>query len=112
MMPSKTMTIEMTHARTGRSMKKRASMAGLRLGFFRLRGISIRRCGRNRHIHQVRLDRDTGPHQLYPVDDDLLARLQAVLDSPQAIVDWAQPDRSGDDLVILIHDIDNFLSLI
>jgi hypothetical protein len=29
MPPSRTMTIEMTHARTGRSMKKRASMTVL-----------------------------------------------------------------------------------
>src|SRR5438445_13739461 len=87
--PSRTMTIEMTHARTGRSMKKRASTAGLLSGLLRLRG--VRRRGREMH-GKVRLDRDAWPHLLQAVDDHPLARLQTVGDLPQAVVERYQPD--------------------
>src|SRR2546422_10970012 len=69
MPPSRTMTIEMTHARTGRSMKKRATMTGLLLGVRGFRGdISglqglrqcdwAARCGRDWHLHELRRDGD------------------------------------------------------
>src|SRR5437660_10089693 len=78
---SRMMTSEMTHARTGRSMKKRASTAGLLSGLLGLRGQRLR--GRDRHVHEFRLDRDARPHLLQAVDDHPLSRLQAVGDFPQ-----------------------------
>src|SRR5512132_2825277 len=87
MPPSRTMTIEMTHARTGRSMKKRANMTGLLLGFLGLRGgISgfqgLRRFGWaasggcDRHVHELRLDGDARSDLLQTVHNHLLARPQ------------------------------------
>src|SRR5262249_24711788 len=48
--PKRTMTTEITHARTGRSMKKRASMADLRLRFPGITGI---RREQDRHADQL-----------------------------------------------------------
>src|SRR3954464_12491141 len=79
MPPSRTMTTEMTHARTGRSMKKRASTAGLLSAGY---GLPDGRRGRGRHVHEVRLDRDARPDLLQAGDDDPFARLQAGGDLP------------------------------
>src|SRR3954447_14410114 len=81
MPPSRTMTIEMTHARTGRSMKKRASTTGLLSGLFGLRGV---RHKRGRHIDTFRIDNDARPNLLKASHDHLLPRLQAVGDLPEA----------------------------
>src|SRR5437867_3055336 len=102
MAPSRTMTIEMTHARTGRSMKKRASTAGLLSALFGLPGV---RPGRRRRVHELRLDGGARPDLLKAVDDDLLARLEAVGDLAQTAVTCSQPDGAGDDLVLLVHDV-------
>src|SRR5262245_2718359 len=98
MPPSRTITTEMTHARTGRSMKKRASTAGLLSGFFGLAGA---RRGRGRHVHTFRLDGGARPDLLKAGDDHLLPRLQAVGDLPEAGLHRPQPDGTGDDLVLL-----------
>src|SRR5919199_1584160 len=66
MPPSRTMTIEMTHARTGRSMKKRASTAGLLSGLLGLPGQRLR--GRDRHGHQVWLQPGAPAYLLHGVD--------------------------------------------
>src|SRR5690348_9859652 len=99
MVPSRTMMIEMTHARTGRSMKNRASTAGLLSGLFGLVGTG--RDG-DRHVHPFRLDDGARPDLLKAGDDHLLPRLQAIGDLPEAGVQRPQPDGSGDDLVILV----------
>src|SRR6516165_8621447 len=96
MAPSRMITMEITHASTGRSMKKRASTAGLLSRFFGL----ARVCGeRDRHVHKLRLDRDAWPHLLQAVDDHPLAWPEAVGDFAQAAVKGPQPDRAGDHLV-------------
>ena len=74
MAPSRMITMEITHARTGRSMKKRASKAGLLSGFFGLPGVCSER---DRHVHGLRLDRDARPHLLQAAYDHPLARFQA-----------------------------------
>src|SRR5437660_8960444 len=79
--PSRTMTIEMTHARTGRSMKKRASTAGLLSGLLGLRGVHD---GRRGHVHEPRLDGGARPDLLKAVDDDPLAGRQAGHDLAEA----------------------------
>src|SRR5208282_2853598 len=89
MAPSRTITTEITHARTGRSMKKRASTAGPLSEFFGLPGICPDRV---RHVHEFRLDRDARPHLLQAVDDHPLARLQAVGDLAQTVMKCPQPD--------------------
>src|SRR5216684_1136755 len=74
MAPSRMMTTEITHARTGRSMKKRASTASLLSGLFGLPSVCRER---DRHVHELRLDPDARLHQLQAVDDHSLAWLQA-----------------------------------
>src|SRR5947207_645272 len=81
---ARTMTIEITHARTGRSMKKRASTAGLLSGLFG-RGTDCQSVlpgagGRGRHLHKLRLNHDARPDLLHAIDDDALARPQALHD--------------------------------
>src|SRR4051794_15651763 len=98
--PSRTMTMEMTHARTGRSMKKRATTAGL---LSRLRGAHRR--GEDGHVHELRLDGGAGPHLLEAADDHPLARPQAVGDLPQAVVQGAHPDRADGHLVGVVDDV-------
>src|SRR5512135_606078 len=109
MPPSRTMMTEMTHARTGRSMKNRASTAGPLSGFFGLPGVCRER---DRHVHEFRLDRDARPHLLQPVDDHLLARLQAVGDLAQTVMKCSQPDGAGDHLVLLVDNVEDLLALI
>src|SRR5437588_10309725 len=77
MAPSSTITIEMTHARTGRSMKKRASMITSGPSF-----------------HQLRLHGHTGTHLLQSIDDHALVGSQAADDLPQAVVQHAELDRA------------------
>ena len=64
------------------------------------------------HIYKVRFDRDAGADLLQSIDDHPLARLQTVGDRSQAVMERTQPDRSRDDLVVLVHDIDDLLTLI
>src|SRR3954463_7877994 len=110
MPPSRTMTIEMTHARTGRSMKKRASTAGLPSGRPGPRGVRHR--GRDGHVHEVRLDRGARPHLLQAVDDHPLARLQAVGDLPHAVVERPQPDGAVDHRILRVDDVEDLLALV
>src|SRR5215831_11428507 len=123
MRPSRTMTIEMTHARTGRSMKKRASMTGLLSGLRGSRGgtsglQSLRQCGwatrggRDRHVDQLRLHGEARPHLLQAVDDHSLARLQAVGDLAQAVMERSEANGAGDDLVLLVDDVEDLLALV
>src|SRR5262249_47489592 len=107
--PSRTMTIEITHARTGRSMKKRASTASLLSRFFGFPGVG--REG-DRHVHELRLDRDARPHLLQAVDDHPLARLHAVGDLPQAVMERSEANRAGDHLVVLVDDVEDLLALV
>src|SRR5262245_61072068 len=106
MAPSRTITMEITHARTGRSIKKRASTAGLLSGFFGLPGVGREQ---DRHVHELWLDRDARLHLLQAVDDHPLARPQAVGDLPQAVVETSQADGSGGHLVVLVDDVDDLL---
>src|SRR4051794_27790568 len=53
-----------------------------------------------RHVHQVRLHGDARAHLLQTFDDHPLARLQAVGDLPQAVVERSQPDGASDHLVV------------
>src|SRR5262245_9745388 len=103
------MTIEMTHARTGRSMKKRASTAGLLSVLPGLRGERLR--GRDRHVHEFRLDRDAGPYLLQAGDDHPLTRPQPLGDLPQAVVERPQPDGADDHFVLLVDDVEDLLAL-
>src|SRR5882724_257545 len=123
MPPSRTMTIEMTHARTGRSMKKRANMTGLLSGFIELRGGTsgfqgLRRFGwaasggRDRHVHELRLDGDARSDLLQTVHDHPLARPQAVFDRPQAVVQRPHADGTGGHLVLLVDDVEDLLALV
>src|SRR5512134_1424660 len=76
--PRITVTMEITIATIGRLTKKRAML--LRLGR-RLRGTLAGGGGRRglrAHHHAV-------PHLLQALDHDLLARLEAVLDQPEAV---------------------------
>src|SRR5207245_1265459 len=109
MAPSRMITTEITHARIGRSMKKRASTASLLSGFFR----PPRVCREwDRHVHELRLDRDARSHLLQAVDDHLLARLQAVGDLPQAVVERSESNGTGDHFAVLVHDVDDRLPLV
>src|SRR5205809_3318212 len=109
MPPSRMMTMEMTHARTGRSMKKRASTAGLLLGLRRLWGVSRRK--RDRHLHETCLDCEARPYLLEADDDHALAWLQAFGDLTQAVMQRSQPNGAGDHLVVLVHDVHDLLPL-
>src|SRR5262249_25260143 len=106
MAPNSTMMIEMTQARTGRSMKKRASMPELLSGDLGRRGV---RGQRHRHPHQPGLAGDSRRDLLQAVDDPLLARLQAGSDLPQAVVQRSQPDRARDYFTVAVHHVDNLL---
>src|SRR5262249_2452469 len=108
MAPSRTMTIEITHARTGRSMKKRASTAGLLSGFFGFAGVGHKG---DRHVHELRLDRDARPHLLQAFDNHALAQVQALRDLPQAVVERPQLDGAGAYLVVLLDDVQDLLAL-
>ena len=66
----------------------------------------------SRHVHELRLDGDARPHLLQAVDDHPLARLQAVGDLPQAVVERPQPDGAGDHLVLLVDDVEDLLALV
>src|SRR5262245_23596895 len=126
MAPSRRITMESTHARTGRLMKIRASMTnspspprahperegaaggvvcyglGLRRGLLHGR-LYIRRSGlRGRHVYQVWLHGHARPDQLQAVDDHPLARLQAVGDLAPAVVERPKPDGVGHHSVILV----------
>src|SRR5207247_3109971 len=109
MAPSRMITTEITHARTGRSMKKRASTAGLLSGFCGLSGVCRER---DRHVHQLGFDGGARPHLLQAVDDYALARLEAVGDLAQTVMKCSQLNGAGDHLVLLIHDVDDLLPLI
>src|SRR6478672_5305599 len=109
MPPSRTMTIDITHARTGRSMKNRASTAGLLSGVFRLPG---GRQERDWHGHELRLDGGARAGLLQAVDDHQLARLQAGLDLAQAVLQRPGADGAGDDLVLVVDDVEDLLALV
>ncbi len=47
-----------------------------------------------------------------PLDDHPLARLQAVGDLAQAVVERPQPDGAGDHLVLLVDDVEDLLALV
>src|SRR5262245_56517107 len=96
--PIRTMTIEMTQAKTGRSMKNRANTAGLLLrlaGELQL-GVLGRRGGGLRlgqgHLDEPGGDGDPAPDALDAVHHHLLARLQARQDLAHAVVQPAQLD--------------------
>src|SRR5262249_20468727 len=121
MPPSSTMTIEMTHARTGRSMKKRASMTVLLFcGRGSGPGCGLRKARRSvgapgfggRHVDQLRLHGEARPHLLQAVDDHPLARLQAVGDLAQAVMECSEANGAGDDLVLLVDDVEDLLALV
>src|ERR1051325_3998858 len=71
--PASMMTIESTHAKTGRFAKKRASMSVACLGRSRTRGRSRSRC-------LVRVHRHSGPDLVQALDDQLVAVLEPALD--------------------------------
>src|SRR5262249_50655876 len=108
MAPSRMITTEITHARTGRSMKKRASMIILRSERrvvsprIAIRGLGLVPSLCAWHLCQPRFDDDAGPHLLQAVDDDAFARLQAVFNHTQAVVQRPQADGAGDDLVLVV----------
>src|SRR5262249_12435869 len=103
------MMIEMTHARTGRSMKNRASMAGL-LSRFLGRSAVCRL--RDRHLDDLRLDGDARRHLLQAVDDHLLARREAAGDLPQAVMERSNAHGARDYLFVAVHDVDDLLPLV
>src|ERR1700677_1184650 len=111
MAPSSTITTEITHARTGRSMKKRASICGLfvyqwlltvDLGFW----LSVW------HLYRLRLHGDAWPHLLQAVHDHPLARLEACGNLAQAVVERSEANGAGDDLVVMIDNVEGFLALV
>src|SRR4051812_49370150 len=122
--PARAMTIEMTQAKTGRSMKKRANtgclLSGFRLGAGGNRGLRVVRSRGGaaagprgyRHVHQFRFDDGPGSHPLQAVDDDPLAGLQPVLDGAQPVVDRPQFHGAVDDLVLVTHQVDDLLPLV
>ena len=63
-------------------------------------------------MHELRLDDDPRPDLLQAVDDHPLARLQAVLDRPQPVVQRPHADRAGDDLVLVVDDVEDLLALV
>src|SRR5262249_52301864 len=136
MPPSRRITTESTHARTGRLMKIRASMtnspspprahperegvagdvvcygSGLRRDLLHGR-LSIRRSGlRGRHFTQVCLNGRTRPSQLQTVDDHPLPGFQAVGDLAPAVVECPEPNGAGGYPVVLVHDVDHLLPLV
>src|SRR5262249_3684640 len=119
MAPSRTITTEITHARTGRSMKKRASMTVL-LSAVCVRswwlgdGQGLRQARRSvgvpgfrgRHVYHLRLHGDARAHLLQAVDDHPLVRPHTVGDLPQAVVERPQLDGAGHHLILLVHNVD------
>src|SRR5262245_63270552 len=101
MAPMRTMAREITQARTGRSMKMRASIGG----FSRARR-------RGRHVDELRLDRDPRPDLEQAADDHPVTRRHALLDLPQTVVVSTNPDGTGDHLVPLVDDVDDLLALV
>src|SRR5512143_2082416 len=76
--PTRTVTMEITIATIGRLTKKRAMLLRLGRRFRRALAGGGGRRGLRAHDHAV-------PHLLQALDHDLLARLQAFLDHPQAV---------------------------
>src|SRR5512143_854495 len=75
--PTRTVTMEITIATIGRLTEKRAMLLHLG-GRLRALGGGGGRRGLRAHDHAV-------PHLLQALDHDLLARLQALLDQPEAV---------------------------
>src|SRR5512147_2585146 len=94
--PTRTVTMEITIATIGRLTKKRAML--LRLGR-RLRS-TLAGGGRRRGL---RAHHDALPHLLQALDHDLLARLQALLDHPEAVHARPDLDVAERHLVALAH---------
>src|SRR5262249_60093149 len=97
----RTMTREITHAKTGRSMKKRANMLA-----------SLLPCDRDGHVYQLRLDGNARSDLEQPVDDYPLTRLHAFFDYPQPVVERPQADGTGAHLILVGNDVENLLALI
>src|SRR5260370_37065511 len=135
MAPSMRITIEITHARTGRSMKMRASTlnpstqrkrgqqtaktrgqrellaADLSDLFFCLQAFAV--CPADHgHIHNRWRDDHAGPHLLQPLDDDAVAGLQAVGDFAKAVVEAAGAHRARDNFVFVVDDVEDLLTLV
>src|SRR4051794_12585628 len=87
--PTRMMTMEMTQAKTGRSMKKRASMGcpGRINSSYWSAASGLRH---PRHRDRGGLDGSTRADALDALDDDLLLRLDAGLDLAQAVVQAAE----------------------
>src|SRR5262249_5655043 len=64
------------------------------------------------HVHEVRLHGDARPHLLQAVDDDPLARCQAVGDLAQTVMERSEPNGARDDLVFLVDNVEDLLALI
>src|SRR5262245_24183872 len=90
--PTRTMTIEMTIATVGRRMKNSA------IASVRGSGRGRRRRGQDQlgiaDLHHRRLHLHAPLHFLQPLDDDALARLQALLDDPEGADARARPHRA------------------
>src|SRR5882724_9970031 len=118
-MPTITMRMEMTIATMGRFMKnlamraaplcascvlvRRMALRGVSgLGGRTLSGLGHRlspcRCGFG--IHRRRLHHGTSSHVLKACDDDPLARLESLVDDPEAAHTWPDLDRADLDRVV------------
>src|SRR4030095_12510580 len=108
MAPIRKMMIDSTAAKIGRSMKKRANRMLLASSHRELR------LGELAGIHRDALGRDddTWTDALQTVDDDVLARLQALLHDAQAVREPADFHRPIRDLVLGVDDVNELLALI
>src|SRR5215469_10857781 len=107
-----TVTMEMTAAKIGRSMKKREmfidSMGGVERSGRRARG-GLRR---SRDGLLLGLDDDVGPRPLDALHDDAVVGRETLAYDPQAVVHRTTGDLPVADLVVAVHHPDELLGLV
>ena len=67
---------------------------------------------RPRHLHELRIDHHARPNRLQPVDDYVVARLQAVLNLPQPIVHQSRANCPRDNFMPVGDDVHYLLALV
>src|SRR5437764_6225449 len=132
--PRSMMMIEITQARTGRSIKKRASMgvtqwvpglekigpstfnsslsltANARHGALSPRRTALYFC--SGHLHKLRLDFHSRTNLRHTAHHDALTGLEPLGNLAETVMHRPGLHRPGDDFVFVVHDIDHSLSLV
>src|SRR5258708_39923001 len=65
-----------------------------------------------RHLHERRINDQAGSNLWQAADDHSLARLQSLLNGPQSVVECADANRTRDDFILIVDDVEDPLSLI